>query len=139
MKKLILILLLLCFVFSISFAKEYEYDLPGRLAPVTLIFSETAHLGSVFLTEKSAGYFTQIIFSGIDSNNNIHFLKMQARYGKFSETFVVSQEIILVTKHEPQKHIFLDLLLTTVEINISPVNNSYIKIRLFPNEYIKEP
>lgn len=131
MKKIILILLLL-FSPCLLTAKEYEYELPYH-TDVRLNFSETAHLGSAFLTEEwGPRNFVQIIFCGIDSNNNIRFVRSYRYNG--------SKIIInLIFKLDSQKHIFLEMLLTTVEIAISPVNSSYIKIKLFPNKYIKKP
>lgn len=131
MRKIILILLLF-FSPCLLTAKEYKYELPYH-TDVRLNFSETAHLGSAFLTEEwGPRNFVQIIFCGIDSNNNVRFVRSYQYNGS-------KITINLIFKFVPQEHIFLEMLLTTVEIGISPINSSCIKIKLFPNEYIKEP
>lgn len=139
MKKLVLFLAIIIIgIYNSAYAKSYVYEVNGE--PVCLFINEEACLGDAFLTETDYGGlpsgrsdWVDIKFLGIDSNNNIHLMRtlVQKKYKK--------SEDHLILKFEPQNQISIKMLFTIMKISVMRINNSVIKIKLLPNEYIKEP
>jgi len=136
MKKLILLLLLILFFTpEVYGSKEYQYivERPNFKKYVKLEILENASLGAIFLTEYHEDLsWVEITFLGIDSNNNIH-LKRRKILSKRTES-----DERLILKLEPGKIINLEMLYSIVKISITPINSSFIEIKLLPNEYIRE-